>query len=478
MYRLVLYCLGAIFFVALILSFLNLLPFSPAALLFSITLLGIVGWLTNTIFAEIYHSPTNLESVYISALILALILPPAKDLNSLFLLFWAAVLTMASKFILAIHKKHIFNPVVVAMCITAITGVGSANWWVGQKLLLPIAVITSFLIIRKINKLGMILGFLITSATTIVVLNLLKGFGVQATLTKVFFDTPWIFFAGVMLTEPLTTPPGKLWRLVYGVLVGFLFSPQLHLGQFNTTPESALLIGNVMSYLVSPKNKWLLTLVEKIQIGPQMWDYVFKADTPIKFKPGHYLELTLAQKRPDSRGSRRYLTIASSPTENNIRFGIKFYEPGSSFKQQLKLLQPGEQLLAGQLSGDFLLPKDKKQKLAFIAGGIGITPFRSMVKYLADNNEKRDIVLIYSNKSEDEIIYKDVFENNVRTIYINTQIQGRLTTEQIEQYIPDFAQRKFYLSGPHSMVSAFEKNVAKLGLGSESIITDFFPGFA
>ncbi len=478
MYRLVVYCLGCVYLAAIILSIFGLLPFSSFSSVFSLFFFGLVGWVNHSLVAKTCYRPTNLESTYISALILGLILPPVTDLDSVWLLFWAAVLTMASKYILAFHKKHLFNPVATAVFITAITGVGSATWWVGQKILLPLVLICTLLILRKINKLGMLVGFLFTSAVTIVLFNLAKGFGVQATLEKLFFDTPWIFFVGVMLTEPLTTPPSKWWRLAYGILVGFLFSPQVHLGAFYTTPESALLIGNVMSYLASPKNKWLLTLIEKVQIGPQMWDFVFKPDTLLKFKPGQYLELTLAQKQPDSRGSRRYLTITSSPTEDALRFGVKFYDPGSSFKQQLKLMQPGDQLLAGQLGGDFLLPKNPSQKIVFIAGGIGITPFRSMVKYLKDINQVRDVILFYCNKTEDEIVYKEIFDNYGRTIYVNTQSDGRLTPEVIKNNVSDYKQRKFYLSGPHAMVKTYEKILTDLGVSRNNVVIDFFPGFA
>ena len=65
-------------------------------------------------------------------------------------------------------------------------------------------------------------------------------------------------------------------------------------------------------------------------------------------------------------------------------------------------------MIAGQIAGDFTLPDDPEQKLVFIAGGIGITPFRSMLKYLLDTNQRRDIVLLYANKTANEIAYKDI----------------------------------------------------------------------
>ena len=83
-------------------------------------------------------------------------------------------------------------------------------------------------------------------------------------------------------------------------------------------------------------------------------------------------------------------------------------------------MTPGEEIMAGQLAGDFTLPRDKKKKLVFIAGGIGVTPFRSMVKYLSDRGEKRSVVLLYSNRTTAEIAYRDIFDEAARTIGLKT----------------------------------------------------------
>jgi len=113
----------------------------------------------------------------------------------------------------------------------------------------------------------------------------------------------------------------------------------------------------------------------------------------------------------DSRGNRRYFTIASSPTEKELRLGVKFYPNGSSFKKALASMNEADTIIASQLSGDFIMPSNKKKKLVFIAGGIGITPFRSMIKYLIDTKQKRDIVLIYSNRTKTDVIYKNIFDS-------------------------------------------------------------------
>ena len=125
-------------------------------------------------------------------------------------------------------------------------------------------------------------------------------------------------------------------------------------------------------------------------------------------------------KNHDSRGNRRYFTISSSPTESEIRIGIKFYQNSSSFKKTLLNLKTGDKVLAGSLSGDFTIANTKEKKFVFVAGGIGITPFRSILKYLIDNNVKKDIILLYSNKLKEEIVYVDVFNSAYRNLGIKT----------------------------------------------------------
>src|SRR5689334_11829000 len=121
MYRLVLYYLIGLLAVGLALSFARVLPYDPYALLCTIGLEIAACWATNLIFARTFGAPVNSESFYISALILALIITPIQSTHDIWFLAWAAVWAMASKYILAIHKKHLFNPVAFAVALTALT---------------------------------------------------------------------------------------------------------------------------------------------------------------------------------------------------------------------------------------------------------------------------------------------------------------------------------------------------------------------
>jgi glycine betaine catabolism B len=493
MYRLVLYFLMALIGIAIILSAFGLLPFSPQYLILSSLLILIICWIANGAFARAYKVPANVESVYITALILALIIqPPVSLWDPAFLqmALWASVFAIASKYIVAIRKKHIFNPAAFGVAVTAFALGLSASWWVGTVAMLPAVLIGGLLVTRKILRSDLVFSFLAVGVVAILASHF-SGFGAAPHfLWRIIADTPLFFFAFIMLTEPLTTPPTSARRMWYGTLVGFLFVPGWHVAGIASSPEIALLLGNIFAYIVSPKMRLVLTLKEKTQLTPDTYDLAFIPDQKVSFHPGQYLEWTIPAAGADNRGNRRYFTIASSPTESVVRMGVKMYPNGSTFKKTLYELQPGDRIVASQLAGDFTLPNDPARKLAFIAGGIGITPFRSMMRYMLDTGEKRDAVLLYSARTDKDIAYKDVFDEarkklGMKTVYavgaaeqLEPDMQvAMIDAEMIKREVPDYTGRQFYISGPRAMVTSFERTLSDMGVPRSHIVTDFFPGF-
>ena len=222
-----------------------------------------------------------------------------------------------------------------------------------------------------------------------------------------------------------------------------------------------------------------------------MMNFVFKPSHRLAFEPGQYMEFTLAHAKPDSRGNRRFFTIASSPTEDGLHLGVRFYANSSSFKKALSRIDGRSKMMAGQIAGDFTLPKDPKQKLVFMAGGIGITPFRSMLKYLLDMHQHRDIVLLYVNRTADEIAYKDMLSEaqtklgikvfctltNTKAIPRNWRgLVGRIDEHMIQAVVPDYEERTFYVSGSLDMVRAYEHILKNMRVRHDQIKKDFFPG--
>jgi len=499
MYKLVLYCLSAWILIALLLSYMGQLGFAPQALLFSTAILLIVSWVTNALFVKVFETQANSESVYITALILALLISPplaGQYLAIVLFLIWAGIWGMAAKFILAFGRKHIFNPAAVALVITSLAIGQSATWWIATIWMMPFILIGGLLITRKIHRFDLVISFAGTALAATIFMAFFRSSSFPNLLTlfrQILIDSPIIFFALVMLTEPLTTPPTRSRRIIYGVITGLLSIPNIHLAWLYFTPELALCLGNIASWAMSPKFKYVLTLKSKSKIARDTGEFIFSSDRPIHFKAGQYLEWTLAHKPVDIRGNRRYFTISSAPSEGVISLGIKFdAKKSSSFKKALAELEEGQTIMAGQLSGDFTLPRDKKTKLCFIAGGIGITPFRSMISYMLDSGDHRDVALLYSCRRFDELAYTNLIhhahtEFGLKTISTLTDLEhipadwagykGYISVEMILQEIPDYLERTYFISGPHSLVSACEKVLFELDIPKNQIKTDYFPGF-
>jgi ferredoxin-NADP reductase len=491
MYRLVLYYLILLLGTAVIFSASGLLSYNAFALLVSIAFLVGVSWIANRLFSWTFGVPANIESVYISALILALIITPIQSINDLWFLMWAGILAMASKYLLAINGKHLFNPVAIAVALTYYTVNQSASWWIANSTLLPVVLIGGLLVVRKIGRFDMVLCFLGTTLAITFFTSLFSADGVIATLQNTILYTPLLFFAFIILTEPATTPPTEKLRLIYGVLVGILFVPQFHVGSFYLTPEVAILIGNIYSYFVSPKTRLTLKLKEKVRIAPDVYEFVFATPRKFSFVPGQYMEWTLGHDGPDNRGNRRYFTMASSPTEQNLRLGVKFDKETSTFKRAMLSMDRYTNIMASQIAGDFVLPEDHNQKCVFLAGGIGITPFRSMIKYLLDTHQRRPITLIYSIKTVKDIVYKDVFDRaekylGIKVVYNLTDTTnipknwtgtiGRLDAQTIKTILPNYGGYLFYISGSRSLVDSYKETLYKLGVQGNQIITDYFAG--
>lgn len=244
--------LSGLLLVAVVFCFKGILAFDPWSLVWSAVILLLVSLVTNEIFSWAFDANSRYQSAIIAALILVLIISPPKTGADVWFLFWAATLAMASKYILAIKKVHIFNPAAIAVVITALAVGQFASWWVGTRSLLPYVIVGGLLVVYKMRKWQLIWYFGITVFITTFIFTALRGTDVLIAARHVIQDSSLFFFAFVMLTEPMTTPVNKKWQIVYGIIVGILFSPQIHFGSLYLTPELALVFGNIFVYFVKP----------------------------------------------------------------------------------------------------------------------------------------------------------------------------------------------------------------------------------
>ncbi len=490
MYRLLLYGLWVLAAVAFALAFLDALPFSVWALTGSLVASVVACYGTNWVLARVWKVASNSESYLLTALILFFILPPTTTAARLAAIFVAAVVAIASKYLLVLRRRNVFNPAAIGAVIIGLLGLLQATWWVGSGVLLPFTLVLGLLVVHKIRRFPLVISFTAVSLFVTLLLDAHHGFGFAVSLRQAFVSSPLIFFGTIMLTEPSTMPPRRLQRILYGAFTGAVFACQVHVGSISATPEIALALANILAFAANPSYNLRLRLKRKTQLGPKLYDFSFTPDRPLIFMPGQYAAWTLPLAHKDSRGNRRMFTMASSPTEKEIHIGVKFSEPSSKFKRALLAMQPGDAVEVGQIAGDFTLPKDPAQKLVFVAGGIGVTPFRSMLKYLLDTGQKRDIVVLYVVTRPGDLVYDGVLRQaemtGVRIVKVLTHTQppddwkglrGHLTSEIFAREVPDYATRVFYLSGPKAMVDAGRAVLRKLGVKRRHIVLDYFPGY-
>lgn len=492
MYKLLLWGLRILFAISWVFSIVGVLPYGAVRPLVSISILLGVAFTANYLFAKFYKVAANSESTNITAVLLYFIFQPPRNVQDAVALGLAALIAIASKYVITRHERHLFNPAAFGTVVVGLSGLLYSRWWIGRDTMFIFVAILSLMLVRKIHRFPMVMAF----GASATLLAIVRSGGDTSTITLLrdsILSFPIIFLGGTMLTEPVTTPPRRYQQVAYGVLVGLLFSSGLHIGDRYMSPELALVLGNLVVFFVATRKRQPLKLESVSEIGSTIHEYVFRPVTPLSYKAGQYVELTLPLQKTDFRGNRRTFTIASSPTEDVIRFGIKQADPGSAFKRALAKKHEGAVVTANNLAGDFILPDDTKTKLVFIAGGIGITPFRSMLKYLVDSKENRSITLFYCVSDPKQIVYKDVLaeakEFGVKVIYVlglpegqsmpaswNGEV-GYLTKELLAKQVLDYDSRLFYISGPDAMVQANKKLLRSIGVKRTNIKTDYFAGY-
>lgn len=224
------------------------------------------------------------------------------------------------------------------------------------------------------------------------------------------------------------------------------------------------------------------TILDHIEdIAPTVKTFWFRPRQKVRYVAGQFTELYLPHDGADKRGIRRWFTLSSSPTEELLAITTGFTsDAGSSFKQQLANLKPGAEIDLANPMGDFVLPKDPGIPLVLIAAGLGITPVRSMVKWLHDTGQQRNIQLIQA-APPDELAFRRLFEqHNLRYMPITANQRQLLTAPALLGMLkpsPSSAAPLIYLSGPELLVETLYKDLQAAGIQPERLVADYFPGY-
>lgn len=209
-----------------------------------------------------------------------------------------------------------------------------------------------------------------------------------------------------------------------------------------------------------------------------------KLDGKLDFKPGQYMMIELDTGDDENVHP---LSIASSPTEDFLLFSTKISQ--SSFKQKFNSLQIGDKVKLKGPMGIFVLNENAKEVI-FLGGGIGITPFRDMIKYASDKKLPMKLTLLYSNKTPNDIVYKDewpVFEEeNPNLKVVNTITddasswnwkRGRINEQMIREFCNDINNALFYICGPPGMVDGLSNLLKTMNVPQSNVKIEKFAGY-
>lgn len=216
-------------------------------------------------------------------------------------------------------------------------------------------------------------------------------------------------------------------------------------------------------------------LVKKITEAKDTVSLYFISNIKFTWQTGQYAYLTLGE-------ITKQFTIASSTTEDFIQITTRIRE-GSEFKQKLDKLEIGSEIEARAPFGSFVFDENIKNNV-FLAGGIGITPFRSMLKYNIDSKLNLPMFLIYSN-SNSEFVFKNELDNwqkendFLKIIYYDSSVSDHLDAKKLLALLPTsyILHPTFYVVGPPTFVNAMEDALNELKIPEDQIKTEKFIGY-
>ena len=238
------------------------------------------------------------------------------------------------------------------------------------------------------------------------------------------------------------------------------------------------------------QNEHKTVFLKKEKVSKDAYTFYFKRPNNFNFFPGQYIKLSLEIRSPDLRGSSRYFTISSSPLDQNfITITTRIIK--SSFKIKLKSLTKGIPVKFYGPIGYFDFDYKSRAQNIFLAGGIGMTPYHSIIKFASKKNLSLNILLIASFSFKKDAVFfdelKEIEKDNpkIKIIYTLTKEQksypeferGRIDVEMIKKHVRNPKSSNFFIVGPAKMTDELFETVKKLGVKDLKIFKEDFSGY-
>lgn len=238
--------------------------------------------------------------------------------------------------------------------------------------------------------------------------------------------------------------------------------------------------------------KFIAELTQKNIIAEGTMEFHFKKPEGYEWKAGQFIDVTLIDpKETDAEGNTRTFSLVTAPHENDIIFAMRMRD--TAFKRVLGTAEMGTKVEITAAMGSFVLHQKSERGAIMLVGGIGITPFVSMIKDATRKGLSHHIILFYSNRRPEDTAYLTdlvaLAEQNKNFIFVPTMSnmeksseswsgeRGYITQSMIEKYAPARNNAVYYSAGPMGMVNAMRKILNEIEVGDDDIRTEEFSGY-
>ena len=231
------------------------------------------------------------------------------------------------------------------------------------------------------------------------------------------------------------------------------------------------------------------TVAEKREVAKGTLLVLFAVESYPPYRPGSYFWVELPDRgHHDEKGLRRHISLVTSPTEAGV-VGLATRLRDTAFKRTLAELEVGNEVEVEEPKGSFLLPADTSVDYVFVAGGIGITVFRSMLRYIADKTLPYRVTLVYSNRDRESAAFLDELEElerrieGLRVVLTMTEQEGwegesrGIDAEVLRELLGGLDDRQFLVAGPPPMAEGVSASLLAAGLPEDSVLADKFSGY-
>ena len=241
-----------------------------------------------------------------------------------------------------------------------------------------------------------------------------------------------------------------------------------------------------------PVSAYAPRLLNRVEVAEGTIAFHFEKPTGFDFKPGQSADLTLPNPpETDAEGNVRTFSIASAPFEDQLMFATRMRD--TAFKRSLKKMPLGTVVKMDSAMGSFTLHKNSAKPAVFLAGGIGVTPFSSIVRQADHDRAPHKLYLFYSNRRPEDAPFVEVLQNlektNPQFSFIATMTEmrrskktwngetGRIDQEMLSKYLNELRGPIYYVAGPPALVSGMRKMLVASGVDEDDIRSDEFSGY-